>query len=247
MLINNHDLHIETHGSTDSPAVVLLHHGLGSTQAWREQIPALTEAGFRVVGYDRWGYGRSAPRPQLDPPRFEQDLADLWALLDQLEIEAVSLVGHSDGGTISLYAAAQAPERVAALVTVAAHIYLEADTMEPGIESILQAYQNSARFRQGLQRVHGDKSDDIIQSWYRGWHTPEVLSWDMRPLLQTITCPALVIQGKEDQHAAPQHAVDIAENITGAELWLIPGVGHMVPQDAAREFNRRLVQFLSAL
>jgi pimeloyl-ACP methyl ester carboxylesterase len=247
MLINGHDLYIETHGASDAPVVVLLHPGLGSTQAWRAQLPALTDAGFRVMVYDRWGYGRSSPRPHLDPPRFEQDLADLWAVLDHLEIDAASLVGHSDGGTISLYAAAQAPERVTALVTVAAHIYLEQETMEPGIQGILQAYQHSTRFRQGLQRVHGDKSDDVVQAWYQGWHTPDVIDWDMRPLLKTITCPALIVQGEDDEHASSQHAVDIAENIPGAELWLIPGVGHMVPQEAPREFNRRLVHFLSAL
>ena len=66
--------------------MILLHHGLGSVQAWQEQIPALLQAGCRVMVYDRWGYGRSSPRPALDLPTFAADVADLRALLRQLDI-----------------------------------------------------------------------------------------------------------------------------------------------------------------
>ena len=67
----------------------------------------------------------------------------------------------------------------------------------------------------------------------------------MRPLLAGISCPALVIQGEQDEHATPQHARDIAAAIPGAELWLLPGAGHMLPQEAAERFNPRLIEFLS--
>jgi pimeloyl-ACP methyl ester carboxylesterase len=48
----------------------------------------------------------------------------------------------------------------------------------------------------------------------------------------------------EDEYSSPQHAQQIAAAIRGAELWLVPGVGHMLPQQIAREFNRRLIEFL---
>ncbi|MEA3350982.1 MAG: alpha/beta hydrolase [Chloroflexota bacterium] len=247
MLINNHDLYIETDGPTDAPAVVLLHHGLGSTRAWQAQVPALVEAGYRVVVYDRWGYGRSDPRPNLDAPTFDTDIADFRSVLDKLNLQRAALIGHSDGGTIALYIASQFPQLVVALVTVAAHIYLERATMEPGIQSIMQTYEQSPRFRKGLRRSHGEKTDDLIRSWHRDWHTAEALSWDMRPQLAKITCPTLVIQGEEDEHASSQHAIDIAENISGAELWLVPDGNHMIPQDSPKAFNRRLLQFLQDL
>jgi len=66
----------------------------------------------------------------------------------------------------------------------------------------------------------------------------------MRPVLRQIRCPALVIQGLKDEHATPQHAEDIAAAITGAELWLAPEVGHMLQRDAARELNKKLLEFL---
>jgi len=130
---------------------VLLHHGLGSVKAWQAQIPALADAGYYIIAYDRWGYGSSDPREQLSMPYFEEDLKDLQALLDSLESQQVTLIGHSDGGTISLYFAAQNPDRLTCVVTVAAHIYVE-PMMIPGIQSIQHAYQHDARLRAGVTK-----------------------------------------------------------------------------------------------
>jgi pimeloyl-ACP methyl ester carboxylesterase len=66
----------------------------------------------------------------------------------------------------------------------------------------------------------------------------------MRPLLGSITCPALIIQGEQDEHASPRHAQDIAEAIPGAKCWLLPGAGHMLPQDAAEAFNPQVIDFI---
>jgi len=67
----------------------------------------------------------------------------------------------------------------------------------------------------------------------------------MRPLLSRIICPTLVVQGEDDEHATLQHAHDIAESIPGAELWLVPGAMHMLPQDLPEVFNQKLLEFLS--
>jgi pimeloyl-ACP methyl ester carboxylesterase len=243
MLINGHHLYVETHGPEDGYPVVLLHHGLGSTHAWQEQVPALVQAGYRVVVYDRWGYGQSDPRPALGTPTFTADLNDLLELLESLNIKHSTFLGHSDGGTIALYFAALYPKRVTKLVTVAAHIYIEAK-MEPGIEDIRQTFEGDQRFRKGMQRVHGEKFENVFRNWYDGWHKPECLEWDLRPLLPQITCPTLVIQGEEDEHATPQHAHDIAEAIADSELWLVPGGKHMLPQEMAETFNQRVLEFL---
>lgn len=245
MLTNNHHIHIETHGPTDGLPLVLLHHGLGSTRAWRKQVPVLAEAGYHVLVYDRWGYGQSDARPHLAIPSFEDDLADLQAVLAAYHGTRIALIGHSDGGTIALYYAARYPQKVNALVTIAAHIYLE-PKMEPDILSTQEAFESNERFRRGMRREHGEKYEAVFYNWFDGWHTPQALDWDMRPLLSQITCPTLVIQGEEDQHATPQHARDIAESIPDSELWLVPDAQHMLPQDLPEIFNARLLAFLRA-
>jgi pimeloyl-ACP methyl ester carboxylesterase len=241
--VNGHRLFYEEHGEAEAPAVVLLHHGLGSTYSWKEQVKPLVEAGFRVIAYDRWGYGKSDTRESLKLPYFEDDLADLEACLDALRLERPALVGHSDGGTIALYFAARRPERAACLVTVAAHIYVE-EKMQPSILVVQKDYQDQPRFREGLKRLHGDKVDQTFSNWFNGWRQPEMLDWNILPILSQICCPALIVQGMEDEHATPRHAQDIAAGITGAELRLLKRAGHMLPQENGREFNDMLLAFL---
>ncbi|HEX9615802.1 MAG TPA: alpha/beta hydrolase [Anaerolineales bacterium] len=241
--INSHRIFVEARGPKKGHPVVLLHHGLGAVRSWRKQIPVLAKAGYRVLAYDRWGHGKSDPRSSWGMPYFESDRADLEQLLDGLRVERAALVGHSDGGKIALYFAADHPERVPSLVVVAAHIYVE-NRMGPGIQQVLNDFETDNRFREKLHRVHGEKAAALFRGWYSGWTNPAWVDWDMRPVLRKITCPALVAQGLEDEHATPQHARDLAGNIAGAELWLEPGIGHMLPQDAPEEFNRRLLEFL---
>jgi pimeloyl-ACP methyl ester carboxylesterase len=243
IFVNGHKLYIEQAGPENGPAVVLLHHGLGSVRAWRGQVPILAEAGFRVVTYDRWGYGESDSRPGLDVPSFSTDVKDLECLLELIGIQHTALIGHSDGGTIALYFSAEQPKKVSCLVTVAAHIYIETK-MEPGILGLKQAFELDERFRLGMQYAHGEKFVEVFQNWYESWYQPDMLAWDMRNLLGKIICPALIIQGDADEHATPQHAMDIAGSIAGADLWLIPGAKHMLPQENTAEFNIKILRFL---
>jgi pimeloyl-ACP methyl ester carboxylesterase len=243
MLINGHDLNVETYGPANGQAVLLLHHGLGSVRAWKASIPALADAGLRVIAYDRWGYGKSDPRAELGQPYFAADQADLLSLLAELQPGQATLVGHSDGGTIALYFAAAHAEWVAKLVVVAAHIYVE-PKMQPGMEMIRAMYENDPDFQRKFRRQHGEKAEQVFQSWYSGWFKTDNLSWDMRPLLGGITCPTLVVQGELDEHSSPQHARDIAAAIPGAGLWLLQGTGHMLPQEAEECFNSHLIEFI---
>jgi pimeloyl-ACP methyl ester carboxylesterase len=242
-LVNGHHIFVETHGAVKNQPVVLLHHGLGALRSWKGQTPVLAEAGLRVIAYDRWGHGKSDPRPTFAMPYFKEDLADLERLLDKLGVHQAALIGHSDGGKIAMYFAAASPQRVTCLVIVAAHIYIETK-MQPGIEGVRSDYEQDFRFREKMRRVHGDKAKALFQGWYEGWTKPEYLAWDMRPLIHKIACPTLVVQGLEDEHATPNHARDIAAAIPNAELWLVPGAGHMLPQDCAQEFNRRVIEFI---
>jgi pimeloyl-ACP methyl ester carboxylesterase len=223
--------------------LVLLHHGLGSTRAWKKQVPALVEAGWRVIVYDRWGYGKSDARNGIDMPLFDQDQNDLLNVLNLHRLKKVTLIGHSDGGTISLYFAARFPEKVSALVTIAAHIYYESK-MEPGIESIRYTWDHDPSFRRAFHQIHGEKFESVFFNWYDGWHSPESIGWDMRPLLTRINCPSFIIQGDQDEHATPQHAIDLAACIPDAELWIAEGAAHMLPQEEPEAFNIRLLDFL---
>lgn len=242
--VGDHEIFWQRHGPPGRPTVLLLHSGLGSVEDWRGQVGPLVEAGFDVVAFDRWGYGRSSARPGFRPPDFADDIADTWALADALDVGRAILVGHSDGGTIALGAALHAPGRVAGLVVVAAHAYVEL-MMQPGIAAIVRRHAEDPAFREALERRHGAKADALVRDWSRGWFRREAWAWDMREEIAEITCPTLVVQGTRDEHASRLHAEDIAGAMPDAELWLVSGVGHMVPQTAPEAFNARLLEFLA--
>lgn len=247
--INGHRLNVVQQGPENGQAVVLLHHGLGAAQSWQEVQSALAGAGYHVTAYDRWGYGASDPRPFLELPGFAPDVADLASLLERLGLRRPVLVGHSDGGTIALYLATRLSAMLAGLVTVAAHIYVE-PKMIPGMQALRQAYDQNPAFHKGLRRLHGNQAEAVFENWYQGWqaaHARGLAAWDMRPLLGQITCPALVVQGDADEHATPQHARDLADNLPGAQLWLVPGGSHLLPQDSPEIFVLRLVKFLKGV
>lgn len=242
--LNGHSIYYEQHGPQAGPPVILLHHGLGTLAAWEEQISVFAKAGLRVIAYDRWGYGKSDRRERLRVPYFEDDLDDLKALFEALNIHKASLVGHSDGGTLSLYFAEGHPERVERMVVVAAHIYVE-PKMLPGIEQLRTALEQEPKFQEGMRRAHGGKWEQVFLNWYGGWVNKANLDWDMRPILHRIACPVLVVQGMQDEHATIRHAEDLADAIPAAELWLVEGGLHMLQRDLPEAFNQRALKFLA--
>lgn len=241
--INGHLISVQTEGPEDGPAVVMLHHGLGAVRSWKEQIPVLSAAGYRVVAYDRWGHGESSPREVWSMPYFKQDLADFQSILEQLELEQFAMIGHSDGGKIAMYYTVDHPNRVTSLVIVSAHIYIE-PKMDLGIQSVRNDFEQDLKFQRKMQRVHGHNSQALFWGWFNGWNDPAARDWDMRAAIKHISCPTLVVQGLEDEHATPRHAQNIAAAIPASELYLLPGAGHMLLQDFPEQFNRQMLDFL---
>jgi non-heme chloroperoxidase len=101
---NNTDIEIyyEDHGV--GQPVVLIHGYPLSGRAWDRQVPALLEAGYRVITYDRRGFGASSqPATGYDYDTFA---ADLHTLLEHLDLRDAVLVGHSMGtGEVTRYLA----------------------------------------------------------------------------------------------------------------------------------------------
>ena len=94
--------------------VVFMHAATGSSRVWEHQMPAFTQAGYRVIAHDRRGWGRSVVDPSGPQPGTAAD--DLQALMDHLGIDRIHLVGTAAGAIVSLDFALSFPQRVRSLV-----------------------------------------------------------------------------------------------------------------------------------
>jgi pimeloyl-ACP methyl ester carboxylesterase len=207
--------------------IILLHDGLGSIRQWRS-IPAEVAArtGKTVLAYDRPGHGDSTPVPTGPWPAdwLHLEAARFGRLLPKLDVvDEPLLVGHSDGGSIALLHAA-AGGVMRGLLTLAAHSWVE----QACFDGIVGMRANTDPIVRGLGRDHPHPAA-VFEAWSGVWVSDAFRPWDIRPMLSTVTCPAVVAQGENDEYAASTHAVETAAAIgENAEYLLLDGVGHLL-------------------
>lgn len=211
-------------GPHEAPTLVFLHDGLGAAGSWRRFAPDLAAAlGCGALVYSRAGYGASDPAPLPRPIEFmhHEALVVLPRVLEEHGIQRPVLVGHSDGASISLIYAAR--YRVLALALEAPHVFVEPLT----VSSIAALRERYEEVREKLERLHGPGTDATFEGWADVWLRPEFLSWDIRKLLPSVTCPVLVLQGEEDEFGTVRQVESVASRVAGpVETVLLPGCGH---------------------
>ncbi|WP_218822833.1 alpha/beta fold hydrolase [Tistlia consotensis] len=225
------------------PWLVFLHEGLGSIAQWRE-VPALLarRLALPALVYDRWGFGGSDPLVLPRPDDFLEREAEiaLPAVLAGSGVERPILIGHSDGATIALLYAAAFPERPLALVSEAAHVFLE-PVSRAGIRKAEAAWA-AGGLRQGLERHHGAKAESVFRGWAETWQRPAFDGWTMLDRLPSIRCPVLALQGADDQYGTPAQLEAIAAGCAGpCETRLLPDCAHS-PHHEAREATLKAIE-----
>ncbi len=238
-----------------APEIVFLHEGLGAATMWRGFPDALCAAlGRGGIVPDRRGHGTAAPFD--DPVRgghaldyHAREAEALIALLERERIGRALLFGHSDGGTIALYAAAMAPERIAGCVTEAAHVFVEAVTLA-GIRDAVAAYEApESRLRAALLRHHGpERAEKVFYRWADAWLSPPFAAWNMEHRLPEVRCPLLAIQGLDDEYGTPAQVHAIVDQVSGpAEALLIENSGHAPHLDSQDAVIAAVRHFAAAL
>lgn len=229
-----------------APTLVFLHDSLGCVDAWRQFPEQLAQqVGLNALIYDRQGYGRSSAFGAGS--RILTYLADeavvLFQLLDALAIESAVLFGHSDGGSIALLAAGIRPDRVAAVVTEGAHVFVEELTLA-GIRSAQQAFATTD-LPQRLARYHGEKVEGVAAAWIDTWLSPPFRAWNIESHLPRVVCPVLAIQGEDDEFGTDAQVNAIVAGVGGAaESLMIPGAGHTPHREARDTALRTAATFI---
>lgn len=263
------ELHYEDHG-TGRP-VVLIHGFPLSGRSWEKQSLALLAAGYRVITYDRRGFGQSSqPTVGYDYDTFAKDLD---ALLTHLDLRDVTLVGFSMGsGEVVRYLSTYGAERVskAALLGAIPPFLLKTPDNPEGVdakvfEDIKQAIAKDrpaylTQFFQAfynLDQFRGNRISDeaVHDSWITAVGASPtgtyacVDTWltDFRADLSRIDIPTLVVHGDADR-ILPIDATGrrLAKALRGCRYVEIPGAPHGMLWTHAAELNPLLLDFLKS-
>ena len=226
-----------------SPTIVMLHEGLGSITQWRDLPEVLARrCGLEVVAYDRGGYGRSDPLPANYSHGFMEREATnvLPEVLEGLAVRQPILIGHSDGASIALIAAALGSVTPLGVAVIAPHTFIE-DICIEGIRAI-----DSQRDEviSGLARHHDDPRL-AFERWRDVWLTDEFRHWDIRPLLERIVCGVLVLQGDGDQYGTDAQVWTITGKVNSATGHIVDDCGHVAHRDQPEQIAGYLVEFVS--
>ena len=211
--------------------LVLLHEGLGSVALWRDFPDVLAErTGRRVFAYSRLGHGNSDPPRSPHTTQFMHEEAEmLRPLLASAGINRAILLGHSDGGSIAIIAAALFPNLVDALILEAPHVFVE-DVSVASIERTTRAYRDG--ILRSLLAKHHRHPDVAFNGWSDVWLHPQFRDWNLEGCLPHIACPVLLVQGEGDEYGTLKQIEAIARQVRGpVESLVLPLCGHSPHRD----------------
>jgi non-heme chloroperoxidase len=263
------EIYYEDHGA--GQPIVLIHGYPLSGRAWDKQVPVLLEAGYRVITYDRRGFGKSSQ--PASGYGYDNFAADLQILLEQLDLRDAVLAGHSMGtGEVTRYLGSYGSERVAKGVLIAPipPYLLQAGDNPDGVpRSLFDGFAQAAladtpAWMKGfldnfynIDTLHGTLVSD--QAYQASWNLAVTASataavacistWatDFRDDLPKIDVPVLVVQGDAD-NVLPLDKTGqrLPGLIKDMDLVVIAGGPHAIPWTHADQVNAALLDFLRA-
>jgi pimeloyl-ACP methyl ester carboxylesterase len=268
-LFKDTKLHVDDSGGSGRP-VVLIHGWPLSGESWLAQVPVLEEAGYRVITYDRRGFGRS------DKPKtgytYDSLAEDLHTLLVELDLEDATVVGFSmGGGEVARYFAKYGDERLrSAVFASAVPPYMlqtgenpegpltkaEAAKMTASLTADEEAFYDDFMTRffsaDGELKVSEAQRQEALALCLQSSKVAALAcmtafgTTDFREDLPKVSVPALVLHGDSDGTVPFEGSGKRThEAIQGSELVLIPGAPHGCNVSHPEEFNRALLDFLA--
>ncbi|WP_136809853.1 alpha/beta fold hydrolase [Desulfosediminicola flagellatus] len=244
---NKHQVHYQLiPGQQNKPYLVFLHEGLGSVALWKDFPASLcTATGHPGLVYDRLGHGKSSSLEHKRSIRYMHECAlqELPLLLKMLIPEKdYILIGHSDGGSISLIYGAEHPARLKGIITEAAHVFVEQETLA-GIHDAVAAWDKGQLA--GLHKYHGSKTVTLFNAWAETWLAEWFRNWSIDELLPRLQVPLLVLQGADDQYGTKKQVNTIVSSASG-EAWgeMVPNCGHTPHLEAQPFVLDRMAQFI---
>ena len=247
--IGGRRLYYEIHG--EGEPVVLLHHGFGCTQIWKEIYPQLVKAGFRVLMYDRRGYGRSERGDDFSA-FFVSDafravnVTEMAQLTEMLGFDRFHVAGQCEGGVVAIDFASRYPKRVKT-VAISSTLCYSKDTI-PRLNKVdfpKPFDELEAALQKKLMEWHGaDHAESFFNQFRDRGGSYGTGMFDIRPLLPSVDCPTLVLYPDRSRLFEVEQGVAFYRHLPKGELAVLPRCGHNTYEQQPMEYVHVLLGFL---
>ena len=247
--INGRDIYYEIHGDGDT--IVLLHHGFGCTKMWQDIYPALIKEGYRVIMYDRRGYGQSEKGANFHE-FYEEDefraesVKELATLMEILNINSFDTIGQCEGGVIGIDCAVKNPDQVKGLVVSSTQCYSSVTMAELNQQKFPKSFRDlDPGLRRRFLDWHGkDRAEPFYNQFrtYGGAYGKGI--FDLRGLLPSVACPTLVLYPDRSFLFDVEQAVAFYRHLPKGELAILPGCGHNTYEERPQEYVQLVLDFL---
>jgi len=241
---------------TGSGEPLVLVHGLGGTgNVWMAQVPVLARS-YSVIRPELPGSGRN---PLVGGLSTESLVDWLVTMMDEMGLERVHLAGHSYGSILAQHLAARFPDRVMSLMLIGAFLGppdparkalrdRAAKARSEGMIEIADAtvqMGTSAQTKAARPEVAAFVRELVMRQDPEGYAaTCEAIAETDPADLAGVTCPALVVNGDEDNTAPPAAALAVAESLEDSGLEILGRCGHWTPLERPKELATLMVNFL---
>ena len=242
-------IYYEMHG--DGDAIVLLHHGFGCTKMWKDIYPAFVEKGYRIVMYDRRGYGQSEKGPDF-PAFYESDsfrsqsVEELALVRDVLDLDSFHIVGQCEGGVVGIDYAVRYPQHVATIIVSSTQCYSTITMAELNALKMPNPFRDlEPEIKEKLTQWHGvDHAESFYNQFrtYGGEYGTGV--FDLRNELPAVSCPALVLYPDRSFLFDVEQGVTLYRHLPKGELAILPNCGHNTYEEQPEAYIRIIADFL---
>jgi len=231
-------------GGTGVP-LILLHANTGTSAVWANHVEHFSRAGYRVIAFDRRGWGKSVANPATGPQP-GSIAGDFDALAEHLKLDKFHLLGVAGGGFAALDYAAWRPEKLRSLVIAASTGQMadkeiadfSARLEIPGLRKLPAVYREVGPSYRGAN-PDGTRGARQAEASDQPLRTPNTFA-----KIETIPTPTLILAADADLLAPPALMLVWAAHMKNHEWAIVTDAGHAVTWEQPEMFNAKVLEFI---
>ena len=249
--VNDINIYYEVHGEGD--AIIFLHHGFGCTKIWNNIYPSFLAEGYKIVMYDRRGYGQSEEGDDFfefyESNRYRpESVEELRFMKEILGIGPCHLVGQCEGGVVGVDYAIQYPEDVKTLTVASTQCYSETPMTELNMVRLVNLFtQLEPELQAKMIAWHGESAEIKYDQFAKQGGAYGIDYFDLRPILTMVACPTLVLYPDRSSIFDVEQSVAFYRHLLKGELAVFPRCGHNTYEQRPEDYTRTVLDFMKRI